>query len=541
MADVSSFQYEGQTYVIWTAQESDGRKVKIARQSGSTYTILSQVNAPWLAAAPGLVTQLNTVLAKATALATAPANATTAQLQVRQADLMTAQNALRDAIQTNACVLLAGACFAAGTKLWTPEGYRPVEAIRPGELVYARDESDPDGPIVAKLVEEKFERSGRILHLHLPEGRLIRTTPEHPFFERAGGWTAAGTLEVGDTIRTDSGWTTVEDLLDTGEYERVYNLRVTDWHTYFVGEEDWGFSVWAHNDYAGVASVLAADPAIQPPSGYTRATLVDYLMDRRFINRQLGIRSGVQVPTPRGTRVMTEDEYRSALERVLRQNNLLGATARLAPETVTLALALAQQNGNRGRSPFRLVNLNDPNPYTAGTDPYNYYNRIQALVDGGHPEAVALRDLLPFGTRRQRYSGLRMQLWRTEYYAQQGLLRGVEVPVTGPNGPAGEVDILVAAAPSDTEGTRLIDTKYWTRATYSVVDFNRMLDQLESEVTRYLGADRVTASGQVIPNGYTLTLEFPGSVPIQFRPRVQELLQTYAGRLFLSENRGTPP
>jgi hypothetical protein len=41
----------------------------------------------------------------------------------------------------------------------------------------------------------------------------------------------------------------VEDLLDTGEYETVYNLRVADFHTYFVGCQEWGFSVWAHNSY----------------------------------------------------------------------------------------------------------------------------------------------------------------------------------------------------------------------------------------------------------------------------------------------------
>jgi hypothetical protein len=39
----------------------------------------------------------------------------------------------------------------------------------------------------------------------------------------------------------------VEDLLDTGEYETLYNLRVADHHTYFVGSREWGFSVWAHN------------------------------------------------------------------------------------------------------------------------------------------------------------------------------------------------------------------------------------------------------------------------------------------------------
>jgi filamentous hemagglutinin len=29
----------------------------------------------------------------------------------------------------------------------------------------------------------------------------------------------------------------------------VYNLRVAEYHTYFVGSLEWGFSVWAHNAY----------------------------------------------------------------------------------------------------------------------------------------------------------------------------------------------------------------------------------------------------------------------------------------------------
>jgi hypothetical protein len=36
-------------------------------------------------------------------------------------------------------------------------------------------------------------------------------------------------------------------LVHTGKQERVYNLRVADYHTYFVGSEEWRFSVWAHN------------------------------------------------------------------------------------------------------------------------------------------------------------------------------------------------------------------------------------------------------------------------------------------------------
>ena len=111
-------------------------------------------------------------------------------------------------------------------------------------------ELQPDGPIEAKVVEEKFERTGQILHLHLAGGGLIRTTPEHPFFVYDNGWTEAGTLVAGDDLRTERGWVKILEVYDTGCYETVYNLRVAEHHTYFVGNEEWGFAVWAHNAYA---------------------------------------------------------------------------------------------------------------------------------------------------------------------------------------------------------------------------------------------------------------------------------------------------
>jgi len=38
-------------------------------------------------------------------------------------------------------------------------------------------------------------------------------------------------------------------VVDTGRWETVYNITVAEWHTYFVGAPEWGFSAWAHNAY----------------------------------------------------------------------------------------------------------------------------------------------------------------------------------------------------------------------------------------------------------------------------------------------------
>ncbi len=79
--------------------------------------------------------------------------------------------------------------------------------------------------------------------------RLIRATMEHPFWVKDKGWTEAGNLKPGDLVRTDNGWVPISKVEDTGQYEKVYNLRVADYHTYFVGDEGWSFAVWAYNAY----------------------------------------------------------------------------------------------------------------------------------------------------------------------------------------------------------------------------------------------------------------------------------------------------
>jgi RHS repeat-associated protein len=138
-------------------------------------------------------------------------------------------------------------CFSAGTPLLTPTGHKPIEEFQPGDLLLSRPEHDPAAALEAKKVEAVFRRSAPILHLHVQD-RVIATTGEHPFYVRDKGWTSAAELKVGDLLSThDCQWVPVKDLFATGQLATVFNLRVADYHTYFVGGPDWRFSVWAHN------------------------------------------------------------------------------------------------------------------------------------------------------------------------------------------------------------------------------------------------------------------------------------------------------
>lgn len=144
-----------------------------------------------------------------------------------------------------------GICFAAGTPVLTPEGEKPIELLKVGDYVLTRDEHNVEGDVQPKVVEETRHGHANILELHIG-GRIIRTTELHPFFVQGRGWIPAGKLKAKDRLSTNRcDWVEVDKVLETGSAESVYNLRVADHHTYFVGSEAWGFAIWTHNFYDG--------------------------------------------------------------------------------------------------------------------------------------------------------------------------------------------------------------------------------------------------------------------------------------------------
>ena len=151
-------------------------------------------------------------------------------------------------------------CFAPETPLLTPSGDKPISQFKPGDQILSAPESDPSAPPAVQFVEEVFKNRHVVLNLHVG-GRVIRTTASHPFYVRGRGWRPAGELEPGHLLRSHDGlWTAVEGVFDNREESIVYNLRVSEYHTYFVGSGVWGFSVWAHNVGCGEVPIPGQNP-----------------------------------------------------------------------------------------------------------------------------------------------------------------------------------------------------------------------------------------------------------------------------------------
>jgi hypothetical protein len=174
------------------------------------------------------------------------------------------------------------ACFAAGTPLLTPDGSKPIEDFRVGDLLLSASEDDPAGPIEPRRVEEIFQRVSAMVEVRVC-GRSIRTTAEHPFYVQGKGWTAAAELVPGDLFRShDGGWNPVESINPTGEVATVYNMRIAEYHTYFVGSREWGFSVWAHNACVGQTGGTDSHPQFGNFNDAQRAAL-SWLTPRGFV------------------------------------------------------------------------------------------------------------------------------------------------------------------------------------------------------------------------------------------------------------------
>jgi len=152
------------------------------------------------------------------------------------------------------------ACFAAGTPVLLADGRcKPIEEIQQGDLILSASEHGPEGPTEPKSVlEVYYNRPNHLISLHLGDA-VVRVTLNHPIYVRSRGWVPAARLRVGDELRGQDGrWLAVTDLFDNGDIEPVFNLRVAEFRTYFVGCEQSSFVLVHNQSEEDVQDILKA-------------------------------------------------------------------------------------------------------------------------------------------------------------------------------------------------------------------------------------------------------------------------------------------
>jgi hypothetical protein len=101
----------------------------------------------------------------------------------------------------------------------------------------------------------------------------IETTPNHPFFTTDRGWVQAGSLKVGEKVRTESGGSaTVVSFTVDQHPASMWDLTVDTAHSFFVGSG----AVLVHNE-GPCDDWTDGSGGWTPPSGY--ATNKGSIMD----------------------------------------------------------------------------------------------------------------------------------------------------------------------------------------------------------------------------------------------------------------------
>jgi len=127
------------------------------------------------------------------------------------------------------------ACFAAGTLVSTPTGRKPIEGLRPGDMVHAHNlASGSSEPKPIRSVRSARRREIVVISFGKDE---LRCTPVHRFYTTE--WTPASRLRVGDPVRRLDGSTVeITSIRHLRRPTRVYNLVVEDLRSYAVGAKD---------------------------------------------------------------------------------------------------------------------------------------------------------------------------------------------------------------------------------------------------------------------------------------------------------------
>ncbi len=179
----------------------------------------------------------------------------------------------------------AEVCFVAGTPILMADGTsKPIEEIRPGDMVLSVDHNDPEKDTpkparVTRFFDNGLKSVVKLLFENQKTGEQFEVvcTPSHRFYVKNKGWINAEALQTGEQCisakETEITFISREELKDA---QRVYNFEVEEKHTYFLSVSEMA-CVLVHNQCSacgGTGKIIRTTLAVAPEViGYFDVTI----------------------------------------------------------------------------------------------------------------------------------------------------------------------------------------------------------------------------------------------------------------------------
>lgn len=133
-------------------------------------------------------------------------------------------------------------CFKAGTLVLMENGYKNIEDVVSGDLVYSYNMETKAKEL--KKVERTFINDCKELLTITINNSQMTLTPNHTCYVN-GQWVLASEIKTGDKmIDCDSNVLVVENIQSSKVTDKVYNFEVEDNHNYYVTD----LNILVHND-----------------------------------------------------------------------------------------------------------------------------------------------------------------------------------------------------------------------------------------------------------------------------------------------------
>ncbi|MCI9110633.1 MAG: hypothetical protein HFH47_02330 [Bacilli bacterium] len=133
-------------------------------------------------------------------------------------------------------------CFKAGTLVLMENGYKNIEDVVSGDLVYSYNMETKTKEL--KKVVRTFINEGKEMLTITVDGIQMGITPNHTCYVN-GQWVLSSEIKIGDKMLDCDGHDIVVENVETSHScEKVYNFEVEDNHNYFVTD----LNVLVHND-----------------------------------------------------------------------------------------------------------------------------------------------------------------------------------------------------------------------------------------------------------------------------------------------------